>query len=80
MAKVTWLGEDHLHAKRDEHGEIVEEGFGPSATIWNGVKFPKGVPVEVTNSMALQKARGNPFFHVDEDEPAARHRKAAEKE
>lgn len=58
MAKVIWKGEDDLHT--DDRG-------GPSFTTWNGVKFPKGKPVEVTNPVALEKARGNPFFDVVED-------------
>jgi hypothetical protein len=58
MAKVVWLGEDHLHD--DERG-------GPTFTVWNGVKFPKGQEVEVTNEKALAKARGNPFFKVIDD-------------
>lgn len=58
MAQVIWKGEDHLHD--DDRG-------GPTYTIWNGVKFPKGKPVEVNHPVALEKARGNPFFDVIED-------------
>lgn len=58
MAKVVWKGEDHLHG---------EDRAGPSFTIWNGVKFEKGRPVEITNETALAKARGNPFFDVIEE-------------
>ena len=62
MAKVIWLGEDALH--KDRNGEPIA---GPSYTMWNGVKFPKDVPVDVTNEQALAKARGNPFFDVIDD-------------
>lgn len=58
MAKVIWKGEDDLH--NDDRG-------GPSFTMWNGVKFPKDKPVEVTNEVALAKARSNPFFDVIDD-------------
>jgi hypothetical protein len=43
MTKVIWLGED-----TDTHA-------GPSFNIWNGVKFPKGVAVEVTDPYMLGK-------------------------
>ena len=59
MAKVTWLGEDELHKREDG------SGAGPSFTIWNGQKFPKDVAVEVTNPIALKKAKGNPYFKVE---------------
>ena len=58
MPKVTWLGEDELHERPDG------SGAGPSFVIWNGQKFPKGEAVEVTNKVALDKAKGNPFFEV----------------
>lgn len=59
MAKVTWLGEDHLHKQEDG-----SDGAGPSFVVWNGLKFPKGEPVEVTNPIAIAKAKANPFFTV----------------
>ena len=55
MAKLTWLGEDHLHAGKP--GPSFTTGFG-------GIKFPKGEPVEVTNKGFIAKARNNPFFEV----------------
>jgi hypothetical protein len=57
MAKVTWLGEDHLH--KDQNG--------PRFTIWNGVRFDKDKPVEVTHPVAIAKAQGNPFFKVEHE-------------
>lgn len=67
MAKVIWKGEDDLHFALDEKGEKIPAA-GPSFTMWNGVKFEKGKPVEVTNETALKKARGNPFFDVVDEE------------
>ena len=64
MAKVTWLGEDHLHFTEDEKGNKVPSA-GPSYTTWNGVKFAKGEAVDVTNPVALAKAKKNPFFKVE---------------
>lgn len=56
MAKITWTGEDFLH----------ESGAGPSATTWlGGIRFPKDVPVEVTNATYIAKARANRFFKVE---------------
>ena len=63
MAKLTWLGED-------------EPGIpGPSFAIaYDGIKFPKGKPVEVTNKAFIAKAKGNQFFDVDDtDEFASMH-------
>lgn len=76
MAKVTWLGEDELHHRHTGTGEVLMEAGGPSFTTWNGVKFPKGVAVEVTNELALAKARGNKYFKVTEDNAAEPHPKA----
>ena len=56
MAKVTWLGED------------TEEIPGPSYNMWNGVKFKKDHPVEVTDAHMLMKARVNRFYKVTDDE------------
>lgn len=58
MTKVIWLGED------------TETTAGPSFNIWNGVKFPKGVEVEVTDPYMLGKLRRmgeNRFYKVIED-------------
>lgn len=59
MAKVTWLGEDELHANEDG------SGAGPSFTVCGGVKYPKDVAVEVRHIGRVQKAQGNPFFSVE---------------
>jgi hypothetical protein len=56
MVKVTWLGED------------TEEMPGPSYNVWNGIKFPKGTAVEVTDAYMIGKARTNQFFKVTEEE------------
>lgn len=66
-AKITWLGEDELHG----------DGAGPSKNTWNGIVFPKGVPVAVSNPHMIAKAKTNPFYSVemaaakDEPEPEA---------
>lgn len=59
MAKLTWLGEDHLH----------NGGAGPSFCIAFGdIKFPKGEAVDVKSPAIVQKAMNNPFFEVDDAE------------
>ena len=63
MAKITWLGEDEV--TRDERGEIIGESPGPSFTTWQNMKFPKGVPVEVTDLPIITRARGNRYFKVE---------------
>jgi hypothetical protein len=55
MTKVIWLGEDS------------EDEPGPSWMMWNGVKFRKDQPVEVTDAHMLAKARANRFYKVIED-------------
>lgn len=50
MAKITWKG----------------EAEGPPSCTWNGVTFPVGRAVEVTDETMIGKARGNPFFKVEE--------------
>lgn len=58
MAKLTWLGEDEYH----------NGAPGPSfCVIFDGIKFPKGIPVEVTNKGFIAKAKGSPFFEVEDD-------------
>lgn len=57
MAKITWLGEDEYH----------NGASGPSFCVgFDGIKFPKGQPVEVTNKAFIEKAKGNKFFEVDD--------------
>jgi len=57
MAKLTWLGED------------TEDGPGPSFVIaYDGIKFPKGHPVEVMDKGFIAKAKGNQFFEVDDSD------------
>jgi hypothetical protein len=64
MVKITWLGED------------TEETPGPSFNIWNGIKFPKGQPVEVTDAHMIKKATaGTRFWRVEEE---AKHEKEKE--
>lgn len=67
MAKLTWLGEDDLHVTVDSDG-VSHQGAGPSFNLWNGIKFPKDVPVEVTDAHMIAKSRGNKFFKVEDDE------------
>lgn len=62
MAKITWLGEDELHANEDG------SGAGPSFTVWGGVKFPKDVAVETRHAGRVSKAQDNPFFRVEDAE------------
>jgi len=53
MAKLTWLGED------------TESVPGPSfTTAFGGVKFIKGVAVEVADKDIIARAKKNPFFEV----------------
>jgi hypothetical protein len=52
MARITWLGED---------GDGVA---GPSYTTCFDLKFPKGQPVEVSDSDIIKRARKNRFFEV----------------
>ena len=59
MAKLTWLGEDELH----------NGAPGPSFCVgFDGIKFPKGQPVEVNNKGFIAKAKGSQFFEVEDDE------------
>lgn len=49
----------------------MEDIPGPSFNTWCGVKFPKGVAVEVTDAAMLAKARVNQFYKVTDDGPPA---------
>jgi hypothetical protein len=56
MAKLTWLGEDDLH----------DGAAGPSfTTAFGGIKFPKGIAVEVNDKSIIERARRNHFFDVE---------------
>lgn len=55
MVKVIWVGEDTADIP------------GPSFTTCYGLKFPKDVPVEVTDEDAIRRARGNLNFKVIEE-------------
>ena len=59
MAKITWLGED----------DLANDIPGPSFNTWNGIRFPKGVAVEVADEYMVAKARENQFYKVTGDEP-----------
>jgi len=50
MAKITWKG----------------EAEGPLSCTWNGITFPVGRAVEVDDPWMIAKARGNPFFKVED--------------
>ncbi len=65
MAKITWLGEDELH----------EGAPGPSfAVAYGGIKFTKGVPVNVSDNSIISRAKTNQYFDVDDsDEFASMH-------
>jgi hypothetical protein len=64
MAKITWKGEDELH----------DGAAGPSFVTWGGIKFQKGVPVEVSNNYMIEGARANQYFEVEgPDEFASTH-------
>ena len=58
MAKVMWKGEDEYH----------DGAAGPSFCFGpGGIKFPKDVPVEITDEAFLAKARNNRFFKVEDE-------------
>ena len=56
MVRITWLGED------------TENEAGPSFNTWNGIKFPKDVPVEVNHPEMIAAARTNRFYRIEEAE------------
>ena len=64
MTLVKWLGGD---------GE-------PDTTVWNGVTFKRGVPVQVADAWMVEKARGNRFFEVIEGEDRMAKARAARAE
>lgn len=53
MAKITWLGDSET---------VIE----PPSILWNGIKFPVNVAVEVADAHMIRKARGNQYFFVEE--------------
>lgn len=55
--RIAWKGED------------TEEQAGPSFTFWNGMKFPKGQMVEISDPQMMRKAVNNQFFDVEDSEP-----------
>lgn len=54
--KATWLGGP---------GE-------PETCEWNGVSFKRGEAVELDNAFMIKKAKGNPFFSVDDPDGEAK--------
>jgi len=56
MVKITWLGED----------DPVNDIPGPSWNTWNGIRFPKGQPVEINDAGMIASARQNQFYRVEE--------------
>lgn len=57
MTQVTWLGEDADH----------ENENGPKFNTWNGIKFMKGVPVELDadeHKQMIEKMKQNRFYQV----------------
>ena len=56
MAKITWKGED----------DPVNDIPGPSWNTWNGIRFPKGQPVEINDPGMIASARDNQFYIVAE--------------
>ena len=57
MAKITWRGE------ADEANDIP----GPSWNTWNGIRFHKGQPVEISDPFMIASARQNQFYIVEEE-------------
>lgn len=46
----------------------------PASVVWNGKTFTAGQPVEITDPIMIESAKGNPSFNVDGEDKA----KAAE--
>lgn len=40
----------------------------PETCEWNGISFKRGEAVELDNVFMIKKAKGNPFFSVDDPE------------
>jgi hypothetical protein len=59
MAKVTWIGEDSQHQREDG------SGMGPQFVTFQGRKFDKGKPLDVTDPTLINKAIGSRFFEVE---------------
>ena len=36
-------------------------------TVWNAIKFLRGVPTEVSDPVMIRKAKGNPHYEVIEN-------------
>jgi hypothetical protein len=56
MVKITWLGED----------DPVNDIPGPSWNTWNGIRFPKGQPIEINDAGMIASAKQNQFYRVEE--------------
>ena len=52
MAKITWVGSD--------------DPMEPHTSIWNGVTFERGKPIDVTDEHMIKKARVHPHYAVKE--------------
>ena len=57
MVKITWKGE------ADEANDIP----GPSWNTWNGIRFPRGQPVEISDPGMITSARQNQFYIVEDE-------------
>ena len=57
MVKIIWKGE------ADEANDIP----GPSWNTWNGIRFPRGQPVEISDPGMIASARQNQFYIVEEE-------------
>jgi hypothetical protein len=56
MTKITWIGSD--------------DPMEPHTTVWNGVIFERGKPIDVDNEYMIRKARAHPHYRVSEHEEA----------
>lgn len=53
MAKITWLGE--------------EDGITPGPSFmyaYDGIKFDKGIPVDITDKSIIERCKGSKYFEV----------------
>jgi hypothetical protein len=55
MVRIIWKGED------------TESVPGPSFNTWNGVRFEKGRPVEISDPAMIASARENQFYKVEDN-------------